>query len=113
MRAIYSAASQIGATIRDGATPLQSANAVKLLDEILSHSHALTQDAASVHHPLLRENLHDFMQEVRLARKAAAEAPPKLVLAASISGACLYCHALKDCPLNEGICVDVPKPSGP
>ena len=43
-------------------------------------------------HPLVDANREDFMRDIRLARDALSRDPPNYLLAASLSGACVYCH---------------------
>jgi hypothetical protein len=43
-------------------------------------------------HPLIDMNLEKFRQDIRLAREGVERDPPNLVLAHSLTGACVYCH---------------------
>jgi hypothetical protein len=46
-------------------------------------------------HPLIDMNLAKFRQDIRLAREAIERDPANLVLAHSLTGACVYCHGVR------------------
>lgn len=46
-------------------------------------------------HPLIEMNMPKFRDDIRLAREAAERNPPNYALAASLTGACVYCHSAR------------------
>ena len=67
--------------------------------EILTHVRAMEKSAEkldqsgwSSNHPKLDMNLPRFRTDLRLAREAVESEPANFSLAASVSGACVYCH---------------------
>lgn len=67
--------------------------------EVVEHLQAMEQAAASLdqsgwptNHPLVDMNLANFRRDLKFARESAEREPPNFLLAASLSGACVYCH---------------------
>jgi hypothetical protein len=63
------------------------------------HLEAMEQAAVNLNrtgwpsnHPLVDANQADFVRDIKLARQALSRDPPNYLLAASLSGACVYCH---------------------
>jgi hypothetical protein len=46
-------------------------------------------------HPLIEMNMPKFRRDIRLAREAVERDPPNYVIAASLTGACVYCHSAR------------------
>jgi len=67
--------------------------------EIIEHLRAMESAAASLdqsgwpsNHPLIDMNLANFRQDMMTAREAVERDPPNFLLAAPLTGACIYCH---------------------
>jgi deoxyribodipyrimidine photolyase-like uncharacterized protein len=52
----------------------------------------LEQSGWSSNHPKLDMNVPRFRTGLELTREAIESQPPKLLLAGSVSAACVYCH---------------------
>ena len=46
----------------------------------------------STNHPFLREDMDDFLLDVREARQGVSASPPRYYLAGRITGKCINCH---------------------
>jgi len=46
-------------------------------------------------HPLIEMNMPKFRRDIRLAREAVEQNPPNYTIAASLTGACVYCHSAR------------------
>ena len=67
--------------------------------EIGEHLRAMEQAAANLdqsgwptNHPLVDMNLANFRRDLKFARESVERGPPNFLLAAPLSGACVYCH---------------------
>jgi len=52
----------------------------------------LNQSGWPTNHPLVDMNLANFRNDIRTAREAVEREPPNFLLAAPLTGACVYCH---------------------
>jgi hypothetical protein len=52
----------------------------------------LNRTGWSTNHPMIDANRSSFLRDIRTAQEAVSRDPPNLLLAGSVSGACVYCH---------------------
>jgi hypothetical protein len=69
------------------------ADTIRLLMRMENVIGQLPSDPRTTNHPLLREHLGDFQNDVVQARRAIEVDPPSYFLAGVVSGSCLSCHA--------------------
>jgi len=65
---------------------------VEALDGIAAAGRMLGSDHRTSNHPVLDEHLPQLLDDVAMARDAAADTPPRYALAGAVAGACVYCH---------------------
>ena len=70
--------------------------------EIIAHLMAMDEAAEKLdkaggagNHPLIATNLPRLRRDLTFAQEAIEREPPNFLLAASVSGACVYCHAAR------------------
>ena len=84
----------LDAMLRDDATPEpeRQRRVIDILDQISAETLTLATDDTVTNHPFLDTHIPRLREDVALARSAAADHPPRYVLAGAVSGACIYCH---------------------
>lgn len=96
--------------LRDDATPTEQRRGVlKHLQQISDAAVTVSRVDVRHQHPFFRTNLKRFLVEIEYAKDQARKRPPNLMVAAHITGACVYCHDLRECSFDGyNICVDLP-----
>lgn len=72
--------------------PAERAELSRLLGEIEQIAGRLSPDTVRGAHPALAFSLDEFLDDVRMAKRAVAANPPDYFLVGTISGACAACH---------------------
>lgn len=90
---------QLAYRVRELDRELQAAETQDRTHEIIEHLTGMDAAVAALdssgwpsNHPTIDMNLPKFRRDIRLALEAAQRQPPSLVLAHSVTGACVYCH---------------------
>lgn len=96
---LRSAMWQLAHHVRELDREIESAETQDRRKEIVAHLAGMDAAVATLdstgwpsNHPLVDMNLARFRRDIRLAREAAERDPPSLVLARSLTAACVYCH---------------------
>ena len=84
----------LDATLRNEALaePGKQQRVLSLLDRMQQTSDRLDSGDRDTNHPLLDRKVPRLSADIQAARVAASGTPPRYSLAASDSGACIYCH---------------------
>lgn len=84
---------ELNQLMRGPDTPQQ--HRVEIIEQLRAMESAagrLSQSGWPSNHPLIDMNLASFRQDIRTAREAVERDPPNFLLAAPVTGACVYCH---------------------
>jgi hypothetical protein len=64
------------------------------LQEIERIAGFLQTSDISTDHPFLRDDMNEFLVDVREARQAVSSSPPRYYMAGRITGKCINCHRI-------------------
>lgn len=85
---------ELDSTLRDEVLPepAKQQRVLSLLDRMQQTSDRLDSGNRDTNHPLLDRKVPRLSADIQAARVAASGPAPRYSLAASVSGACIYCH---------------------
>ena len=79
------------ASLEDQPVNLQQ-QVIGSLQEIERIAGFLQDSELSTNHPFLRDDMNEFLVDVRTARQAVSTSPPRYYMAGRITGKCINCH---------------------